>query len=250
MNFGVFFAMVLPLAPLAQRGGFDAFDKNKDGKIAPTEFSDWVFVLADMNRDGFLDEQEIQGFRFGNGNKGEQKIPAKILKEQDQDGDGKLSRSEFQAPSKFFEGWDKNKDGLLDDMELARMGGPPQKDVANNGTPAEFFKKADRNGDGFVSKEEWMKFQRGPFFDKADKNADGKLTLEEFTAAYVELRREGIVASPDDFVARFDVNGDGKVARSEFPGSDEVFERLDTNGDGFITAADAEAAKKAAHKPV
>lgn len=227
---------------LAQLGGLDFFDKNKDGKIAPAEFSDWIFILADAGRDGFLDETEIQNFRFGNGNKGEQKIPAKILKEQDKDGDGKISRAEFQAPSKFFDGWDKSKDGQLDDMEISRAGGPTQKNPAF-APPAEFFKKADRNGDGMLSKEEWERFQRPQFFDKADKNADGKLSPEEVTNAFVELRREGIIPSPDDFVARFDLDGDGKVSRTEFPGSDEVFERLDNNGDGVIAAADSSKTK-------
>lgn len=56
--------------------------------------------------------------------------------------------------------------------------------------PEEMFKKLDTNGDGSVSKDEWM---AGPMakrdaakgeerFKSLDKNGDGKLSLEEFKA--------------------------------------------------------------------
>jgi hypothetical protein len=41
-----------------------------------------------------------------------------------------------------------------------------------------------------------------------------------------------------DFLLRFDLDGDGRVARPEFPGSDATFARLDVDRDGFVTPKD------------
>lgn len=48
-------------------------------------------------------------------------------------------------------------------------------------------------------------------------------------------------ASPRGFIARFDRDGDGKVAASEFEGPAEHFACLDKNGDGFVEASEAPA---------
>ena len=52
-------------------------------------------------------------------------------------------------------------------------------------TPEVIFKRKDTNGDGALSKEEFVAKMKdaekaGKSFDKKDKNGDGKLTLDEF----------------------------------------------------------------------
>ncbi len=42
------------------------------------------------------------------------------------------------------------------------------------------------------------------------------------------------IPTPEEFIARFDKNEDGKVSKSEFPGPEERFTRMDSNGDGVI----------------
>src|SRR5476651_247756 len=61
-----------------------------------------------------------------------------------------------------------------------------------NFNPENVFKKADANGDGKISREEWSKFRNsapklkdnakgGDFlFDRLDTNKDGFLTFDEF----------------------------------------------------------------------
>ena len=56
-------------------------------------------------------------------------------------------------------------------------------------TPEERFKKADKNGDGKVSEDEFVGKKTGEEADKAkeifkkkDKDGDGFLTLEEYSA--------------------------------------------------------------------
>ncbi|MBI4796429.1 MAG: EF-hand domain-containing protein [Deltaproteobacteria bacterium] len=62
-------------------------------------------------------------------------------------------------------------------------------------------------------------------FRKYDRNGDGFITREEFFAP-VSLR--------DEFRA-LDKNQDGRVSRGEFLQEDKIFRNLDRNHDGFIT---------------
>lgn len=71
-------------------------------------------------------------------------------------------------------------------------------------------------------------------FERLDKNKDGYLTPDEF-------RRDGAQR-----VARRDVNGDGKLSRSELvEGALARFDRLDTNHDGQVTPQERAAAPPA-----
>jgi Ca2+-binding EF-hand superfamily protein len=64
------------------------------------------------------------------------------------------------------------------------------KDKAPKKTPEEIFKALDTDGDGFLSKDEFMAQVKKPEqkerfekrFAKLDTNGDGKLSLEEFCA--------------------------------------------------------------------
>ena len=53
-----------------------------------------------------------------------------------------------------------------------------------------------------------------------------------------EVARYKSVVEGDDFVEKFDLNGDGKVTRAEFAGPRDAFRRADRNGDGAISRAD------------
>ena len=68
--------------------------------------------------------------------------------------------------------------------EEAAAGG---KDKAKKGNPEAVFKKKDKDGDGFLSKEEFIAKAKdaekaGKAFAKKDKDGDGKLSPDEFKA--------------------------------------------------------------------
>ncbi len=63
----------------------------------------------------------------------------------------------------------------------------PEAPAKEKHDPAEMFKKRDKDGDGFVSKEEFTKSAKDAAkaeaaFAKKDANSDGKLSPEEFAA--------------------------------------------------------------------
>jgi len=56
--------------------------------------------------------------------------------------------------------------------------------------PAAIIKNWDKNGDGSVSKEEWVAAGRpAERFDAVDANKDGKVTAEELAAAMAAMRQ-------------------------------------------------------------
>ena len=73
--------------------------------------------------------------------------------------------------------------GYADDAKPADAPATKQPD------PEAIFKKLDANGDGKLSKEEFLKGKKDPAkaeerFKKLDKDGDGFLSLDEFKAAF------------------------------------------------------------------
>jgi Ca2+-binding EF-hand superfamily protein len=115
-------------------------------------------------------------------------------------------------------------------------------------TPEQLIKRFDKNGDGFLSKDELPMFL-GKAFDASDKNSDGKLDREEVAALQTLLRNffaagaQPKTPSPskeieqiiDKLLKQFDTDGDGKISRKEAKGQILAsFDQYDTNKDGFL----------------
>lgn len=161
-----------------------------------------------------------------------------LLKHGDSDHDGKLSAAEYRtlmqraaregaatAPraqrERRFAQLDANKDRKLDAAELP--GGSAQ------------LNKMDRNGDGYVARDEFV--AAAP----ARPGAAAKEDAEQRPGTGPMLER----------LKAMDRDHDGRVSREEFSGRPAAFNRLDTNHDGYLDRADrkgqgAKAAKKKA----
>src|SRR5262245_40454446 len=129
---------------------------------------------------------------------------------------------------------------------LADQGGKPadkgKKAAAGRGKHwDQFVKKFDANGDGKVSKEEFL--SKRPAFDKMDANKDGSVTAEEVKALPAVQKRGGTGAG---FMERFDADHDGKVTPAEYDAKrTTLFEKLDKNKDGMIDQSEVKAQPQA-----
>jgi len=124
----------------------------------------------------------------------------------------------------------------------------------------ELLKKADKDGDGRISKGEFKAAapQGGPgaenLFNKIDANGDGFIDESEGAAAVRKTHRGKPPRGPDPLQVfnKADKDGDGQINKSDFKaalpeGTDnstanKVFDAMDTNQDGVVDAAEYMAA--------
>lgn len=225
------------------------FDQDRDGRISKAEWrgSEQAFLLLDQDGDGDLDRDDraeaaaaappppppLPEWR------GELPDPAQLLTRLDKDKDGKLSRREIQAQPKLEPALavaDRDGDGAVDEAELrallAALLQQRQADDRARGRPQPYevpFDTWDQDQDGKLQQNEW----RGPrqLFVRIDLDRDAAVGRDE-----VARYKQRVLG--DDFLERFDLDGDGKVTLAEFGGPADAFRRADRNGDSVITKSD------------
>jgi hypothetical protein len=120
----------------------------------------------------------------------------------------------------------------------AHKGGASGQHAAGQGQHWDQFAKSfDANGDGKVSKEEFL--AKRPMFDRMDGNHDGAVTSDEVKAMPAVQKHGG---TGQNFVAHFDGDKDGKVTTAEYDSKrTSFFDKIDKNKDGFIEQSEFKA---------
>ena len=152
----------------------------------------------------------------------------------DRNNDGIITRAEWRGSDQSFGVHDWNGDGRLSGDEVrrgaARRRGDVDYDEADRGQFDDWtdagFRGLDHDRNDRISREEWHYDRES--FTRADRDGDGVLSRREFLNA----------DSDDDRCDRFDyldANRNGRVERSEWHGSDDAFEWLDRDRDGRLS---------------
>ncbi len=100
-------------------------DSDSDGKLSRQEFPGpgQMFDTMDTNSDDFVTLDEMQAVQGGRGVGraiGRGRGRGTNLRQMDTNGDGKISRQEWQRQPQLFEQLDANSDGFVTQEEMRR----------------------------------------------------------------------------------------------------------------------------------
>lgn len=121
---------------------------------------------------------------FGTGGYASALRTKEMMHKMDTNGDGMVSRDEWTAfQERVFDALDKDKSGFLTEAEFTEH----ISDATAFGIAAyarglmtkEMFMKIDANGDGKISREEFLAYHR-KIFDMLDKQKKGMIGLVDF----------------------------------------------------------------------
>jgi Ca2+-binding EF-hand superfamily protein len=230
------------------------FDKNRDGKVTPREWTGTAaaFKSLDLDKNGVLDHKDRKAAKAYASAYEEpgadilksirKRLPRMedLLKQWDKNKDGQLAKAEVpkgKALHKLFDHADTNGDKQLDERELRYIVGRVNAyvNMRNAGGPRRQrafevpFAAWDKNKDGRLDTKEWV--ERKNLFKRMDVNRDAHVTKQE-----VERYKRSVEG--ENFIEKHDLNGDGRVSLEEFGGSPDAFRRADRNGDGYISSRD------------
>jgi Ca2+-binding EF-hand superfamily protein len=164
--------------------------------------------------------------------------------DMDRNGDGVITRAEWGGTNRSFDVHDWNDDGVLSGEEVRRGARRAERQAADgdfDSIDREYqftdwtvrgFNALDHDRNSRITAAEWHFDREG--FRRADHNRDGELSRSEFLGEGDEGGDEED-DDREDLFSYLDADGDDRVSRGEWHGTNRRFAGLDDNGDGVLT---------------
>ncbi len=237
-------------APSSILQAITKMDADGDGKVSKDEwkFRPQGFDRLDRNRDGFIDKRELK--RAGGAGAGGAARRMAQAKKQfqrlDANGDGGIDAEEAPYPG-LLKRFDTDGDGKVTMEEFAKRRqrgnnrGKAQGKAKNNsakrkakrrGLSQGMLRRFDSDADGKVTLDEYPASPER--FGELDADGDGFLTEKDIAAA-APKKDDATKGAPSSDFAALDGDGDGRLHRGEFKGTDKEWTALDANQDGWLT---------------
>lgn len=190
LNYAARMGYTMPASTIAVQA-----DENADGRVSKREYAAWYASRVETVRS-----------------------QAAVWKKADRDESGDLSYEEYKASDLYKRHADAVAGGCPADFNP----GPAdtlckQEPRSGNELAKDAFFRMDRNHDNKVSKAEYKAYYHADQHRAADRNGDGKVTLQEFLRA-PQHYHGGLDKSKEEMRAEFnkaDTNHDGKLSRKE-----------------------------------
>jgi Ca2+-binding EF-hand superfamily protein len=147
-------------------GWFAKYDDNRDGHLTVQEFAlgRTLFAAVDLDKNGVLTREEAIDAMTK-----KQAEPTVNLRKLDTDGDGFVTRREWDGDQAGFDRLDADNDGVLSKKD---------RDLIRNRERADQRMAAyDKNKDGIISQDEWPGSEET--FRQQDGDRNGKITVDE-----------------------------------------------------------------------
>ncbi len=262
----VFFSLAEDEKLKASRGGdgsfFKKMDTDGDQAISKIEAGDkWERLSKlDKDEDNKVTIKEMMAARGGGDRPGQdgpprggnRPEPGEMFKRSDKNNDGKITKDEVPEKAwEFLSKLDKDGDDAIssEEAKAGRPSGSPagKPSEGGRGRGGEMLKRADKNSDGKISKDE-VPEQAWERLGKLDKDGDDAVSKEEMAAGMKAMREGGkgkgprgsstgaAGGGPGAMFSRFDKDENGKLSESEVPG--EMWSKLrkaDTDADGLVS---------------
>jgi Ca2+-binding EF-hand superfamily protein len=254
----------------------DQYDGDLDGRVSSTEFEmarRERFDTTDTNGNGTVDIEEYVfewedrlDAQLAHDRQQQVKQTATRFAALDKDGDGLVSRAEFEASGeRSFTRLDSNGDGIIDaddaeptterraDMSREQIVASQRRMLKMPSTHSKegAIAQYDRDGDGAVTGEEFA-LRRAEFFRAMDADGSGAATADEYLHEFEDRMDAEISrfrkASVEQARVRFralDADDNGIMSFAEYQRSGHrSFKHWDTDGDGYVSWEEDEPARR------
>jgi Ca2+-binding EF-hand superfamily protein len=210
-----------PMRHLLANFSFDKLDGDKNETITKAEVTQATFAWLDRNDDKSLDRNELTRLPAT-------KSPGQLARDQEKERKEKRDSEKEKKPEKKPE----KKEGRTPESK-------PADDAAKGDPAKEHLERMDANKDGKVSQAEFQ-LPEG-WFAQVDADGDGNISKDEFLG---KSQRSGnrlrdlLDKSPEDAFAELDADRDGKLTEKELGLPAKAFERTDKDGDGSVSKSE------------